>query len=358
MFGRYRVKWLKKLMELFTRQYPSLDAYKTQRTTITEWMSAIDILVPLVQTARSDFDPAKLQRYDLDLFETNSYLYQVDRLVIKVREYILALRYHETQFASQPEVLSRVEFINTNQACLDCYNTIVNLALLFQRLPKSKLLSNELVSQIQALELECSSLRSSIRTLNQFVTQYESKLQLNQLEQSLLHSLQQSRIYERELRNVPTVPSIADPSLIYNSSEKLRQKAGQVTQAQDHKLLLSIINAYDILRKCYVIARKSVIKDTLDSLYVNVETLIEEFTRNEIRKEHVFARLYLIFNQVESLRFSTNRESRCSRNLFEKSKHVRHQLRKACFAHPLAREFVSEITIPRVSLLKDTKLSK
>lgn len=353
------VKWLQNLIKFFTRQYPSLDAYKPQRTTITEWISAIDILVPLIQTARSDFDPARLQRYDLDLFETNSYLYQVDRLVIKVREYILALRYHEMQFASQPEVLSRVEFINTNQACLDCYNTIVNLALLFQRLPKSKLLSNEFVSQIQALELECSSLRSSIRTLNQFVTQYESKLQLNQLEQSLLQSLQQSRMmYERELRNVPAVPSIADPSLIYSSSEKLRQKAGEVTQAQDHKLLLSMINAYDMLRKCYVVARKSVIKDTLDSLYVNVETLIEEFTRNEIRKEQVFAMLYLIFNQVESLRFSTNRESRCSRNLFEKSKHVRHQLRKACFAHPLAREFVSEITMPRESILKHNKLSK
>jgi hypothetical protein len=353
------VKWLQALINRFIRRIIPVEVQKPQRTTISEWISAIDIVVPMIQAARAEFDPAKLQRYDLDLFETNSYLYQVDRLVIKVREYVLALRYHETQFASQPEILSRVEFINTSQACLDCYNTIVNLVLLFKRLPKNKLLSNEFVSQIQALELECSSLRSSIRALNQFVTQYEAKLQMNQLEKSIIQSIEQSRaLYEKEFRNKPMMPVIADPSLIYSSSEKLRQKAGEVTQAQDHKLLLSMVNAYDMLRKCYVVARKNVIKETLDSLYVNIEKLIEGFTSNEIHKEQIFACLYIIFNKIESLRFSTNRESRCSRNLFDKAKQIRHQLRKACFAHPIAREFLDEITISRETLLKDNKVSK
>lgn len=352
------IKWFKKLLGFIKRQYPSFDAYRAnENTAIKDWVEAIDALIVLIQSARVQLDPSRLDHFDIDVFEINSYLYQVDRLAVKTREYIMGLRYHQTQFESQPEVLKRKEFANVYQACLSCYPIILNLIVLLQTLSKTGTLKREFFLQVQSLEIECSALRNTVRELNQFLTEIQSKSKMVLLEQTLLRALEEAEVSLNKQNDNMSRYLVVEASPTYQSSEKLKNGLGNIAQIEDQKLMVALIDAYDALRKCYVIARKSVVKETLDAIYIAVQELMVEFSKDDINKERLMFYLYILFNQIESLRFSTNRDSRCSRNLFEKSKHARRQLRKACFAHPLGKEFIEKIALRRKSLLKDYKQS-
>jgi hypothetical protein len=188
--------------------------------------------------------------------------------------------------------------------------------------------------------------------LNQFTYRQEAVLQITQLEQSLIHSLVQSQS--------PNSPSASFNSLNYQSHgaastnvENMRAKMKLLTNHQDTQLLERIVEIYDTLKKCYVVARKAVVKDTLDVMAEGIENLIHNLSKEDPDKLLVNNSLSIIFNSIESLRFSANRDSRCSRNLFEKAKVARHQLRKACLTHPMGHSFIKEIAVSRVTILKD-----
>ncbi|HRE31029.1 MAG TPA: hypothetical protein PLD88_03550, partial [Candidatus Berkiella sp.] len=110
----------------------------------------------------------------------------------------------------------------------------------------------------------------------------------------------------------------------------------------DAKWLAVFVEMHDMLKKCYVVARKSVIKELLDKMCEHIQNLIAAFkkTNQNPDMDIVFSQLSFIFSNIESIRFNSHRESRCSKNLFEKAKFARQQLRKACQHHPLGREYL------------------
>ncbi len=283
---------------------------------INEWINTIEILVPLIRQARYNFSPNRVSIADYDeydLFEANSTLYQVDRLVNKIREYILILQAYNQQFSTSFEVLKNIEFTNANHAGLECYLTMMRLIEIFPALSNEKRLSNDFISQAQALELKCSALRQAVWRLNQFVMNFELKNQLDK---------------------------ISDLSMASQFSNKLKVKAKDISNEQNQQFILTLIGIFDILNYSLESVRSEVVKRTMERLYFHIDLLISECLGENIQKEQFFSNLYSVFSQLESLRFCTNRDNHWSRELFDKAKSTKRTLRKACMAHPLGREFL------------------
>lgn len=327
----FPVNWIKKIFSIISRKYRDQEKHIDPHSALEEWILTIEELVLLIRQARYEFSPTRLTavEYDeYDLFEANSILYQVDRLVNKIREYILILQSYNKQFSNNPEVLRNIEFVNANRAGFECYQTMVRLIFLFQKLAteKEKRLSNEFISQAQGLEQKCSALRQAVWHLNQYVMHYELKTQLNKL---------------------------TELSDIARFSEKLKLKAREVSSEQDHFLLLNVIAIFDLLGRSSAVLHTPVVKQTLKGLFVNIELLIGELSRKSIQKDGVFSCLYLIFNQIESLRFVGNRKNIYAKDLFDKAKLAKRSLRKACMEHPLGKEFLEKTTFHQWQPMKN-----
>lgn len=312
------MNWIIKIFSIFSRKHVDQEKRADSHIMLEGWIVAIEELVLLIRQARYEFSPTALTTTDYDeydFFEANSTLYQVDRLANKIREYILVLQSYNRQFSSNSELLKNIEFINANQAGSECYYAIKRFILLFQKLSKEKRLSNEFIAQAQGLELRCSALRQAVWHLNQYVMHYELKSQLNKISEL----------------------SDAD-----HFSEKLKLKAREVSSEQDHLLLLNLISIFDLLSHSSAIERSPVVKQILEGLMVNIELVIGEFCRKSIQKDSVFSCLYIIFNQIEALRFIGNRKNQYAKDLFERAKIAKRNLRKACMMHTLGKEFLEK----------------
>lgn len=310
--------WVKKIFSIISRKYLAEEKRADPHIMLEEWILTIEELGLLIRQARYEFSPTRLTTTDYDeydLFEANSTLYQIDRLVNKIREYILILQSYNKQFSNNPELLKNIEFINANQAGLDCYHAMIRLIFLFQKISSEKRLSNEFISQAQGLELKCSALRQAVWHLNQYAMHYELKTQLNKISQ------------------------LSDSARF---AEKLKKKAREVSTEQDHLLLLNLISIFDLLNRSSAVGRAPIVKQTLEGLLVNIDLLIGELSRTSVKKDSVFSCLYIIFNQIESLRFVGNRNNYYAKDLFEKAKLAKRSLRKACAAHPLGKEFLEK----------------
>ena len=325
----------------------------SKKPTVKDWIKAIDVLQPLVQSVRSTLDPMRMDAFDLDALGVNTYLFHIDRLLVKIREYILNYRYRQEQFLNQTEILSKIEFLQVNEAADQCYQRILKLTDFIQKLPYKKLYSDELINQIHALELETTTLGSAVRAMSQFCYRQEALLQLTQLEQSLLQSLSQTRLPLGG--NSLNADGLNSHQMMYSKDEYLRTKSQESLTDEQSEFINEMIDIHEALRKCYVVARKMMVKETLDCMAEGIENLIQVMMQQNYDTNEAFNALAQIFNAVESLRFSTNRESRCSRNLFEKAKIARHQLRKICLKEPVGQAFLKQIEVKRFSLVKPPK---
>jgi hypothetical protein len=352
--SQHEPNWFKKLKALLfgekkililAQEKPILISSDTEMpekllSNIEAWIKALDVLQPLVVTRRKELEPDSEERFNLELLGASTYLFHVDRLVVKMREHFLTLRYRRDQFARQPEVLKKAEFVQTQQICEQTYLTILNITALLQKLPNKRLYSDEFISMIHAFELETASVGSSIRVLNQFAYRQEAYIEIAALEETLRNSFsnnnQLTKASSHEMRTY---------SPYSGTSEYLRGKVKHISFPAHEEFLIRLVDIYDMLKKCYVVVRKSVIKDTLDQMGESIEQLIVIFQEKEISQQDAFLHLHEIYNSLESLRFSTNRESRCSRNLFEKARIARHLLRKACISNALGQEFLKEISV-------------
>lgn len=320
----------------------------TKKSSMKDWIKAIDVLQPLIQSMRNALDPIKMDAFDLEALGLNTYLFHIDRLLVKIREYILNYRYRQEQFLTQSDILRKVEFLQVSEAADQCYRRIIQLTDFVQKLPQKKLYSDDLVSQIHALELETTTLGSAVRGMNQFCYRQEALLQLTQLEQSLFQSLSQTRL--------PLGGNhLHEDAYEFNSKHDYLRAKSRELKAEQSQFINGIIDIYEVLRKCYVVARKVTVKETLDNMALGIENLMQVMMQPQLDLNAGFDALILIFNAVESLRFSTNRESRCSRNLFEKAKLARHQLRKICSKDALGQEFLRQIEVKKFSLVAQPK---
>lgn len=325
-------------------QVPQVAVFK-ENSTLSDWIRTVDILQPLVQTIRDELDPNRVAKFDLEILGASTYLYHVDRLVVKIREYFLTFRYRLDQYGENNELLRRSEVTQVKKAGLQCYRSMTLLIVLLQKLPHKRIYSEEFISQIHALEIEVSTLANAMRSLNNVAYRQETVHQFTQLEQALIETFSQTN---RGGHGLTT------QSAMYLSGDNLRMRLKEISSPQHLLFISNIIEAHEMLKKCYVVARKAVIKDTLDIIAEHTEQLIAQFSNETPDKDKVFVHLHYIFNGIESLRFSSNRESRCSRNLFDKAKLARHQLRKACTANPMGQEFLKEIAVKRSALLKSS----
>ncbi len=314
-----------------------------------DWMQAIDIIQPLVQSIRKSIEPQQTDEFDLDLLAANTYLFHVDRLIVKIREYLHQFRYRQEQYHESTPYSYKIEINQAASIAEQCYHTIVQLTALLQRLSNKKLYTQELISQIHALELDTTALGSAIRTLNQSAYKVDSIMQLAALEQDLLQSLTQTKpIYS----GAGFVDNGMHFNLSHTQGEYLRSKARLIMDPELNKLINGLIDIHEVLKKCYVVARKCFIKDALDTMSHHIECLITSIGTQEINKTEVFYHFNQIFHSVENIRFNTNRESRCSKNLFERSRQAMYSLRKTCQKHPLGLEYLKTFSVKRVTLLK------
>ena len=276
----------------------------------------------------------------------STYLFQIDRLVTKTREHFLRLRYLRDQFAKYPEVIDKPEYTQTLQICEQTYKTILNITHTLQKLPNRRLYSDEFITLIHAFELETAAIGSSIRALNQIAYRQEAIMQIADLERTLMDSLSQSHALthaqSHEMR-------LGNYTAFYGTGEYLRKKIKELPYSAHEEFLSRLVDIYEMLKKCYVVARKSVIKDTLDQMGESIEHLITIFNQTEPSQQDVFSELHQVYNALESLLFSANRESRCSRNLFEKARIARHLMRKACLGNAVGQQFLKQIEVRRTS---------
>lgn len=365
--SKHSQHWWKKMIALFLGHWIRQSKYNNfdvssdieiieqkqkVKASLKDWMNAVDTLQPLVQSIRANANPAEVEDFDLELLGANTYLFHIDRLLVKVREYFINFRYRQEQANDYNELINKTEYVQAIEAAQQCYHTIINLTALVQKLPHKKLYSEEFINQIHAFELEVTTLGSSVRMLNKLVYRQEALLQLSALEQDLLQTLGQN---PQSIQNTYSFNEIGSSHGLMYRGDYLKTKAQMIIVPEYFTFITSIIDVHEMLKKCYVVARKSVVKETLDMMSENIEGLINVFLQQEPERNQIFNHLAQIFNSVEALRFSTNRESRCSRNLFEKSKLARHQLRKICQKHDIAREFLKTVSVSRVTLLKPPK---
>ncbi len=325
-----------KLVE-FDKQFPLKSSFK-------DWIQAIDTIQPLVQSHRKSIEPSTNDEFDLDLLAANTYLFHLERLLVKIREYLHQYRFRQEQYVEQNFYSYKLEINQATNAAEQCYFTILQLTALLQR-HDGKKYSDEMVAQIHALELDTTALGSAIRSLNQSAYKAESMAQLASIEQDLLQSL------SRPVSTAVFANNNLNFNLPHSQGEFLRLKAKSIEDPENGKFIINLIDIHDQLKKCYVVARKVFIKDSLDQMGVHIEGIIEEFSKNESNKNIIFEHLNQLFHSVESIRFNTNRESRCSKNLFVRSKEAMKSLRKICQKHPIGLEYIREYTIKR-DLLK------
>ncbi len=322
-------------------------------SSLKEWFEAIDVLQPLVQSVRSSIEPQTMNDFNIEILGVNTYLFHLDRILVKIREHLLNFRFRQEQNSEELHSKDKLDLRQASEAAEHCFHTILHLTALIQRLPLKKLYSEEFISQIHALELDATSLASSMRSLNQTAYKAQAMVELAALEQDLLHTLAQSR------SPMGGGASFADMGLnqgmMYTAGEYLRSKVHNVTSPEFNHFITGMIDIHEMLKKCYVVARKAVVKESLDVMGDNIEGLIVIVSQTEIDRNRAFYHLDQLFHCIESLRFNTNRESRCSKNLFEKSKCARHQLRKICQKNELGIEYLKKYSIKRVTILKPPK---
>jgi len=303
-------------------------------------MILIDELQSLVKKLRSELDLGTKKQWDLDILAASTYLYHVDRILMKVRENMLTYRYRLDECKENPEMLNQNEFIFAKEAHAHCYIAILNLTTVLKKTTLVQIYSDHIVNPIHALEIESTNLNSAIRALNHLSYRQETLLQLNALEQSLMQTLS----------SPPSDFVYTHQGIMYSTTEYLRDQLKKVSNLADIEWLTAFIETQDMLKKCYVVARKGVIKELLDKMSDNIQLLVTAFNRKNPDEEKIFEHLTAIFNGMESIRFNCHRENGCSKNLFDKVKMGRQQLRKACHNHPLGREYLIRIAMKREPL--------
>lgn len=341
--------WWQKIKSLFVR---SLDTEILLNLPVPikqtdDPMLHLDELTALVNKIRNELDLDTTKQWDLDILAASTYLYQVDRILMKVRENMVTYRYRIEQFKNDREVMSQNEFIFAEDAHNHCYIALLNLTAVLKKVRLKQIYNDNVIVAIHALELESANLNSAIRAVNQLSFRHETLQQLNALEKSLMKTL-----------SAPPPDFVyTHQGVMYSTTELLRKQLKDVINPDDVKWLNAFINNHDMLKKCYVVARKNVITELLDNMNGHIQELLNAFGRNDRDQEMIFDHLTAIFNGIDSVRFNSHRENGCSKNLFEKAKAARKELRKACQQHPIGRAYLLRIEMKREPLKVKSKSS-
>ncbi len=292
-----------------------------KKSTLNDWLKSVQALHELVQKLHGEIDVNNTKDFDLELLGSATYLFHVDNMLAKIREHLLHLRYLQDRYANQNTIINNMEFIQVSQACMQCHHTMQNLIQFLQKMPKKRVYTEEFVNLIHALELDCASLDNNMHMLTYFVRQQDALV----------------------------LPDTVAPSPSFITTEQLCLRVKSITHPEHAKFVNQVIDIFEMLSRYYVITRRSVVKGAEQKIAQSTLTLIALFSENEPPRKEIYYQLHQIFNQIESIRFSTHRESRSAQDLFKAARTARHNLRKACAANPLTHDFLQEIEVRRIS---------
>ena len=347
----WQTNWLEKdntLINMVTERN-MFTTYLALQEKFKEWFDTLDTLHMQVLSLKKDKESSK--NINLDMLTAETYLYHIDRILIKMREQLYTYRYRVDAFKTNEHVLTDIPFLQANKAAQQAYITMIDLNHLLRSKKLNSLCKNKtFIGKIHQLELNSSAMISVIHNLNQFSHQKETLDQLEMIEKSLMDSLNHKNTSHNEMLQYSM--QLGLEVLIGQREALLRKNAHNIVNEQNRALVIVLIDIFEALKRCYVVARKSTINDTLEIMYNQLDELIALFEMPSYAKEQVVHLLNQYYNSIESIRFSTNRESRCSRNLFEKSKSSKHQMREACAKHELGLEFVKSVSIKRIDCLR------
>lgn len=313
---------------------------------VKQWFENIDMLATLIRNLRQEVDISKNKDFTIEILGVNTYLFHLERLSVKLREYVYAFKYRIDQHGSNLAFMNRMEVMQFCAGMEHAQQTIMHIKGIVQTYPVKKLYNEDLINSIHALELEVSSIGSAIRNLNQAAYQQEIfHHQLGDIESSLLQSLDITahRPGSVQLSEAPATPI---------QVEKLQVNAIKINQEAEKVFVNKLIESYDLLKKCYVVSRKQVVNQTLVIYSQNINQLIELILNSPFDKDKFEDSLANLFYCLESIRFSSNHPSRCSKILHEKAKMARLLLRSACKTYPHGLDYIRKRSVKRDSLLK------
>lgn len=334
------------------KEQDMLTKYEEIQEKFKQWFNTLNSLHMLIMLLKKERN--HLGEIDLEALSQNTYLYHIDRILIKVRDQFYTYKYKVTSLKENENLLTETPFAQINKAIEQVCSTMVDLQHLLSTKKLHILCENKkFINKMHQLELNSSAVISAINNLNLYINQKETLDQLDILEKTLMESLTLTIDSRKEiLPYIHNADQIDFRFSVNTQGNNLRKKAECIDNEQDRVLLLSLINILETLKRCYIVVRKSTVNNTLDEMYHQLDNLREVFISASLEKESILHLLNQFYSSIESIRFSTNRESRCSRNLFDKAKIGKHQMRQACLNHELGIEFIKSIAIKRMDRLR------
>lgn len=316
----------------------------------SEWLRAIDELNVLLSELKRSSDKHVLA-LNLKSLSFNTYLCHIDRLLIEIREQLMNYQYRVNEFDKDAEALSDVPFLLAKKTAQQCYITILEITQCL-KVNDAKTLHNHrgFIKKLHGLELDASELTSAVRGLTSYSIQKETLEQLAFLEKSLMENLQKGALSTSPV--MPYKEHLGIEDFLGQKSSTLKSHCGNILNDSNRELLVSLIDIYDNLKRCYVVARKSTINITLEHMYESLDDLGIMLAKDQFEQQEFNNCLGKYYNALVSLRFSTNRDSRCSKNLYEKARCAKQQMRRICIQYAICHPFLETITLRKIDRLK------
>jgi hypothetical protein len=353
------MKWWQKVKNIFAGKDQKLRAYSApdhkssipfyhipnleyQMATVNDWLKVIESIQVLVYITRRELEPMVLTSFDWNALSVTTYLNHIERLVIKVREYYLSYKHYEQKGFDKLGIQDSPELKQFKQTCEQSYHTLLNLSKSIKQV-LTKEGHEDLSHHLHALELELSGLGSHFRVLTQMLYKQEFKTQSQDYKKTN-SSFTSPLISSDVMKSAPVYIDFTASNCqqIKQDCEEFKEIFSKVPSQENRNFLLGALEAYEILVKCYVVARKSVIQQSLDTMRISMHNISKTMQNDSPNGFQIFSELDKLFHAIEVISFNTNRESRFSQNMFEKSKVARRLLRKACLSCEMGCEYLKE----------------
>jgi len=306
------------------------------KTTLADWLSAVDILHQCVERIRNEIDLVAPNKITLEIIGTSTYLLQINLLLAKIKNNFVTFQKRQKELTEKSNAGTPSELTKASQCCTQCYTTLLQLVLLTKDANLKILKSKDLIDLVQVLEVEAQDLGLTMQTLNEYV-----------LNKDPLHALFDNTLLEKLLeaqrqRNYTGEYGFCVEVLTQSNALSLRENARKVEDVEQRNLLYNFIQGFETLSRCYVVERKEIIHKIMHSFRRELEELIGQCGAPDKTKDKAYCAMYKIFGYLDAIRFNTKRKDNNSVNMNQKALIVIRQFKSVCKQSPLGKGFLLE----------------
>lgn len=320
----------------------SLPLTAVEALSVEQWLTELDHLCCKTTHFQQSLQTHKSSYKNMS--KTVKEVAQFNVMLGALKEHWLNYEYRREQFREAPECYQKNEFVNIDILSRVIYEELLRNISYFSDHEQLEAIPKDLRKLWEELTKHIDSLSHLMVALNRFAYRQEALMQIAELERSLLCSLYRNELMV--LTEEDTKALFQDSISVEVHEEDWLFKLNRIHETEHVVLIQNIIEIYQMLSNCYIISRRSVVNATLEDMHKNLDSLTGCFFKNQISNKEVMHYLRSIYQQIESLRFSANRDSRCSRNLLERSKDARKLFLHACQQNSIASEFLSSLVNP------------